>query len=198
MRSILKVKAVGILTGLQKLQSRKGRTYATGSILCKTPSQIEIPFSCFRNSINERLFSENKIGERVKITGNISNWRGSISISIYRLALANSVYDRAEFVAIGTLQDAGEDGRLLTLAIESKSNFKGQMIVRALDIATNNAENFKERLSLAKGSHVLARGILRQVSDGGNSRIICWLNSLDIIRERILRADKQERRKNEQ
>lgn len=195
MRNILKVKAVGTLLDFQKWQSRKGKIYARGKLLCKIPAQIEIPFSCFRDSINERLFSENKTGERVKIIGNISNWRDAITINIYRLVLANSVNDMAEFVAIGTLQDVKEEGELLTLVIESRNNFRGQEIARTLDITTKNTANFKEKLLIVKGKRVLAKGILRQVSamDGNaEARIICWLNSLDAIRERILKAEKQE------
>lgn len=196
MRSILKVKAEGSLLGFQKWQSRQGKIYARGSLLCRTPSKIEIPFSCFNDEVNARMFNENKAGERVKVIGNISNWRDTPSIIVNRLVQANSVNDKAEFMAIGILQDIKEEGRLLILVIESKSSFKGQEISRTLDITTNNTEGFRGRLIAVKGKCVLAKGILRQIYEGenedGEARIICWLTSIDLIREKILKSEKQE------
>jgi len=161
--------------------------------LCQTPSQIEIPFSCFRDSINERLFNENKTGERVKIIASISNWQDTLSVIVNRLVLANSVNDKAEFVAIGLLQDVKEEGEFLILVVEAKSFFKGQEISRTLDITANKTENFREKLVSVKGKHVLAKGILRQIASmDDNAKIICWLNSIDVISEKILKPEKQE------
>ncbi len=142
------------------------------------------------------MFNENKVGERVKVIGNISNWRDTPSIIVNRLVQANSVNDKAEFMAIGTLQDIKEEGRLLALVIESKSSFKGQDISRTLDITTNNTEGFRGRLIAVKGKYVLAKGILRQIYEGedenGEARIICRLTSIDVIRDKILKSEKQE------
>jgi hypothetical protein len=195
MRDILKVRADGSLLGFQKWMSRQqGKIYARGTILCRTPSKIEIPFSCFKDEINKRLFNENNTGERVKIIGNVSNWRDTITINVYRLVLANSVHDKAEFSAIGTLQEIREEGRLLILVIEAKNFFKGKETSHALDVTTNNTENFRGKLIAVKGRRVLATGIVRQISglDENEARIICWLTSLDVITERKPRVEKQE------
>lgn len=189
MRNILKVKAVGTLLDSRKWLSKKGNSYVRGRILCKTPSPLEFEFSCFNDAINERLVNENKSGERIKVIGNISNWQDMVTISIYRLVLANSVNDSAEFFAIGKLLDVRDEGELMTLVVESRNNFKGRDFSRELDITTPNTEKFREKAMSLMGRNILARGILRQIStreeDDEQSRIICWLNSLDVLAEKL-------------
>jgi hypothetical protein len=188
MRNILKVNATGNLVSYEKWLSRSGLTYIRGRLLVKEPQQMELEFSCFNKELNDRLLNEDLRGERVKVTGRLSIWQDSLSLTVFRLVKTNAIHDQAEFVAIGTLKEVMEDGELLNLLIEAKNLFKGKEDLRTLEITTNNSSSIRDKVLKAKGKQVIADGILKQVND---DLIICWLDSLDVLRDKILKAEKQ-------
>jgi hypothetical protein len=149
---------------------------------------MELEFSCFNKELNDRLLNEDLRGERVKVTGRLSIWQDSLSPTVFRLVKTNAIHDQAEFVAIGTLKEVMEDGELLNLLIEAKNLFKGKEDLRTLEITTNNSSSIRDKVLKAKGKQVIADGILKQVND---DLIICWLDSLDVLRDKILKAEKQ-------
>lgn len=144
---------------------------------------------CFNRKINQRLLRENLIGERVKIIGSVSTRSNSLYVAIYKLERAKAVHDRAEFVAIGFLKEMTEQGKTLNLAVEAKAFFRGQHFSSTLEIKALKKQGFKQKLLNIKGKRVLAKGIVREITDKTGSRTICWLDFLDVLRERVLKTN---------
>jgi len=188
MRDILKVIAVGNLIDLEKRRSINGLDYVEGRLLCRDALQKQISFFCFSRKINQRLLRENLIGERVKIIGSVRTRNNSLYMAIYRLERAKAVHDKAEFVAIGVLKDVFKKARILNFTIEARTFFQGQNFSNTLEVNALYEKVSINKLLVIKGKRVLAKGTIREITGSTGSKVICWLNFLDVLRERVFKT----------